>query len=122
MPTGVVLSGVEVYGEYGREDHNWDSRDLFVELDHSASYGVGMRKAWLRADRISALRAELINYQESTLARHRAQGGAFYHTTTIQGHTQRGQLLSTGVTAGDGAGAWSRASADTVSRASTTAS
>jgi hypothetical protein len=98
-------SGVEVYAEFGREDHNWDGRDLFVELDHSAAIGFGLRKAWLTPDGLRALRFESLNYQASTLQRHRPQGGAYYHSFTRQGHTERGQLLGTAAGVGNGAAA-----------------
>jgi hypothetical protein len=97
-------NGFEVYGEYAREDHNYDTRDLLQEPDHSRSYGLGFRKI-VRADsrHLSAFRAELINYQFPTLARHRIEGGIYGHVTLRQGHTNRGQIL------GADAGVWSGA-------------
>ncbi len=96
-------SGAEIYAEYGREDHNWNGRDLIVEPDHSASLGYGIRKAWLSGGTLRTIGLESINFEESTLARHRPQGGAYYHTFTRQGHTQLGQMLATSLV-GSGAG------------------
>jgi hypothetical protein len=99
-------SGVEAYAEYGREDHNWDARDLMVEPDHSASIGFGLRKAWHREpDRIDVLQAEVINFLPSSFGRHRSdgEGGTYTHAFTRQGHTNRGQLLGAGFAAGGGA-------------------
>ena len=100
----VPRSGFELYGEYGREDHNADSRDAILEPDHAAILGLGARKAWGDGERVSAIRAEIINFQESTLRRHRAQGGTFKHGTVLQGHTNRGQLIAANVGIASGAG------------------
>jgi hypothetical protein len=96
-------SGFEIYGELGKEDHNADSRDLAVEPDHAASVGLGVGKAWLNGRDLLVARMELINFQASTLARHRRQGGTYIHSNAVQGHTHRGQLLGAGVAIGSGA-------------------
>lgn len=97
--------GVEVYGEYGKEDHNINNEDLLQEPDHAATYGLGVRKSGVVAGRLLAARAELINYQRSTLQHHRAQGGIYLHAQWRQGHTHLGQLLGSGIAAQSGAGA-----------------
>jgi hypothetical protein len=98
-------SGFEFYGEYGREDHNYDFRDFIQEPDHSRAYGMGLRKV-VTADssHLTAVRAELINFQLPTLARHRGEGGTYTHTVIRQGHTNRGQLLGADTGIGTGAG------------------
>ena len=88
--------GLEVYGETGREDHNWDQRDLVLELDHSATYGIGLRKAWRTPGRIRVFRGETMNFQLRTGALHRGEGGIYLHAPIRQGHTHRGQLLGAG--------------------------
>jgi len=98
-------SGAEVYAEFGREDHNWNTRDLIVEPDHTAAIGLGVQKAWRRAHGLRAVRFESLNHQVSTLQRHRGQGGAYRHTFTRQGHTQRGELLGAATAVGGGAAA-----------------
>jgi hypothetical protein len=105
-------SGFELYGEYGREDHNADFRDFIQEPDHSRTYGLGFRKV-MRSDsvRLSGIRFELINYELPTLARHRGEGGIYIHTVLRQGHTERGQLLGSNAGIGTGAGslfAWDK--------------
>jgi hypothetical protein len=105
-------SGFEVYGEYGREDHNWHLRDFVQEPDHSRSYGLGLRKVYaLDSGRLSAIRVETINYQVPTLIRNRIQGGLYVHGVIPQGHTNRGQPLGADAGIGAGAGftfAWER--------------
>jgi len=105
-------NGFEIYGEYGREDHNADLRDLLQEPDHSRTYGLGLRKV-ISSDslHLSAVRTELINYELPTLARHRGEGGIYVHRVLRQGHTNRGQVLGSDAGVGTGAGwlvAWDK--------------
>jgi hypothetical protein len=98
-------SGVEVYGELGREDHSFDERDLILSPDHQSTLGMGLRKAWLRPDgTVSGLRFEFIDLDPSNLGRNRQQGGKYLHTGTRQGHTVKGQLLGSGFSSDNGAG------------------
>jgi hypothetical protein len=99
-------SGIEVYGEFGREDHSFDTRDLIQEPDHVAAYGLGLQKAWRSAaGSIFAVRGELANLEVSSLHRHRNQYGAYIHGQFRQGHTHRGQLLGAGSVVGSGGAA-----------------
>jgi hypothetical protein len=105
-------NGFEAYGEYGREDHSWNRRDLIQEPDHSRTYGLGIRKV-LSADsmHLTAFRAEMINYELPTLARNRGEGGIYIHSVLLQGHTNRGQPLGSDTGVGSGGGsviAWDR--------------
>jgi hypothetical protein len=98
-------NGLEVYAEYGREDHNWDTSDLLQEPDHSATLGLGFRKAWRRPDQgLSGLRAELFDLDPSTLGRNRTEGSIYVHSDARQGHTERGQVLGAGFAAINGVG------------------
>jgi hypothetical protein len=86
--------GLEVYGEFARNDHNWDLRDFILHPDHSSAYMVGFRKMTpLSGTDFWTLRGEVINSQVSHLARVRMQGPFYRHSQTRQGHTHRGQLL-----------------------------
>jgi hypothetical protein len=98
-------SRFEMYGEYGREDHNYDRRDLAQEPDHSRAFGLGMRKVVsVDSARLSAIRIESINFQLPTLARNRGEGGIYIHNAIAQGHTSRGQPLGADAGVGTGAG------------------
>ena len=105
-------SGFEAYGEYGREDHNWNRRDFIQEPDHSRTYGLGIRKiVSVDSSHLTAFRAEMINYELPTLARNRGEGGIYIHGLLRQGHTNRGQLLGSDAGVGSGGGsliAWDR--------------
>jgi hypothetical protein len=96
-------AGLEVFGERGYEDQFYDFREFIQNLDHDREYMVGFQKALItRTGGFDVLRAELINYQLSTLAIIRpGEGGVYLHSPLRQGHTNRGQLLgaSAGVNA-----------------------
>jgi hypothetical protein len=96
-------SGFEIYGEFAREDHNYDVRDLILELTHNSGYMVGMRKAWQPdPERIYSLRAEVLNAMpgHTTLARDVQQFPFYIHGSARQGHTQYGQALGSGAAFG----------------------
>lgn len=88
-------SGFEVYGERGYEDQFYDFREFITNLDHDREYMLGFQKTLRRrAASFDILKAEVINYQTSTLLLTRAAEGAVYiHGTLSQGHTNLGQLL-----------------------------
>jgi len=94
-----------VYGEYGKEDHNADGRDLLLEPDHASSRMVGLRVLLSSStSRLVALRAETIELRLNNLTAKRDMGGYYVHGILAQGHTELGQLLGADVTAGSGAG------------------
>ncbi len=104
----VVLphSGLEVYGEFGREDHSYDFRDLSNEPDHISAYTIGMMHTWRSAgtSAVTALRAEFTNSRVTDIAGGRGEGLFYEHGTIDQGHTQDGQLLGSIAVRGGGGG------------------
>ena len=87
-------SGFEIYGERGYEDQFYDLREFIENLDHDREYMLGFQKILrARPGGMDVLKAELINYQRSTLALIRGEGFVYVHGTLRQGHTNRGQLL-----------------------------
>ena len=106
-------SGLEIYGEYGREDNSYDLRDFMQEPDHSRAYSIGLAKVFRsKASRFDVLRAEIMNFQLPVLAAtQRGEGGIYWHSILLQGHTNRGQLLGADVGVGEAAGStfrWDR--------------
>ena len=98
-------SGFEISGEFGREDHSVDTRDLEQEPDHSRFYNFGMRKVFaVTPSSMTAARFELINFQLPSLSRYRGEGEIYVHGLLRQGHTNRGQLLGAAVGVGAAAG------------------
>jgi hypothetical protein len=87
-------SGVEVYGEYGRDDSGYDLRDVAVEPDHDVAIILGFRKAWKRQDAaLFVFSAEVFNDRLSHLTPVRPQAVPYVHSDVRQGHTERGQIL-----------------------------
>ncbi|HEX2081153.1 MAG TPA: capsule assembly Wzi family protein [Longimicrobium sp.] len=86
-------AGLEVYGEFGREDHSWDLLDFYLEPDHQSAYSLGVRKAWRAGGGVWLARGELLNSQPSHLLEARKQPPFYQHNGTRQGHTHHGQLL-----------------------------
>jgi hypothetical protein len=98
-------SGFEVSGEFAREDHAYDFRDLIQEPDHSRFYAIGMRKVFRHSPTsLIAGRMEIINFQVPQLSRYRGEGEIYFHGLIRQGHTNRGQLLGANVGVGSAAG------------------
>jgi hypothetical protein len=99
-------SHVEVYGELGREDNAFDTRDLALEPDHDMTYMVGFQRSWpSRNGELFALRGETLNSAISHLDRVRHQSPPYIHEPIRQGYTQIGQLL--GAPGGYGGGSTS---------------
>jgi hypothetical protein len=95
-------SGVEAYGEYGREDNSYDLRDFVQEPDHSRAYSLGLAKTINKnSSQFNTLRIEIMNFQLPPLATtKRGEGGIYIHGLLRQGHTNRGQLLGADIGVG----------------------
>lgn len=99
--------GVEVYGEYGREDYNQNLRDLLEEPDHIGgySYMFGFRKVvWRPGRRLISARIELQHAPAAVTPEGRERPPVYIHSgEPAQGHTLRGQLLGSAGGLGGGA-------------------
>jgi hypothetical protein len=98
-----VGSGAEAYGEFYREDHNFNSRDLVAEPDHASAYTVGLRRAWSLPAGARAFTLEHVNSRISHVTRIRPQTPIYIHTPLVEGHTHLGQPLGS-LTAQGGSG------------------
>lgn len=89
--------GLEVWGEFAKDDRSLDSRDLLVELEHASSWLVGLKRSW-RSDDGAAWEAHATaaSAKLPPTVRFRPPLATFYdHNILTQGHTNRGQLLGT---------------------------
>ncbi|HYD53545.1 MAG TPA: hypothetical protein VEA99_13000 [Gemmatimonadaceae bacterium] len=102
-----AVRGLEAYGEYARDDHSYDARDLAVEPDHYAFYVVGLQRVWSRTDgrALTLLRGEVLNGRLTSLAQVRGEGPIYPHGQVRQGHTHRGQILGADAAFGGGGSA-----------------
>ena len=86
------VSGLRVYGEFAREDHNMDLRDALMEPGHIRAYQVG---AELRSsERLTQV--EFTQMQISTI-NPRGEAPWYTHTAVRRGYTHEGQVLGSGV-------------------------
>lgn len=90
-------SGFEVYGEWSRNDHNWDLRDFILEPDHSQAFMLGFAKAMPSRSSIWRLRGELTHLERSRTYEVRASPPYYTHYIIQQGYTHRGQLIGAGI-------------------------
>jgi hypothetical protein len=96
-------SRFEVYGEFAREDHNIDFRDLMLQPDHNSAYLLGFARAWSRGERgWVTFRGEIANARRTHLERVRWQSTFYVHSEQTQGHTHRGQILGAPAVYGGG--------------------
>jgi hypothetical protein len=88
-------SGLEVYAEYGREDHSWDGMDITTEPDHISLVTFGMQKRFGAAAAATywIAHGEVTNGRVTHLDRIRGEGLFYEHGQLRDGHTLRGQLL-----------------------------
>lgn len=89
-------SGLEVYAEYAREDHNsFNNLDLITEPDHDAAvmFGFQRRIGKKGAPVWWAVRGETTNARMTHLGNVRTQVLFYGHGEQIAGHTLHGQLL-----------------------------
>jgi hypothetical protein len=89
--------GFEVYGEWGRNDHSWDTFDLVQELDHSRAYVLGFAKAFGNKPGLLMLRGEIASLGQTLTMRLRPVPFWYAHHAVQQGFTQRGQIIGAGI-------------------------
>jgi hypothetical protein len=88
---------VEFYGEWARNDHNYDLRDFLLEPDHSQAWVLGFARAFPAGTGLWRLRGELATLERSSTVQVRAAPLFYIHGVAIQGYTQRGQLIGAGI-------------------------
>jgi hypothetical protein len=88
-------SGVETYGEFLRDDHNYDLRDLWAEPDHESAFALGLRKAWVdqASGAVTVLTLESVNARITHLLHVRYETAMYVHDPIVEGHTLHGKLL-----------------------------
>lgn len=92
----------EAYVEYGRNDHAWDMRDFFVQLEHSRAYIIGFRKLvplnrpneWLN------IGIEVTQLEDGKPTIYRPAGTWYRHSGVKHGYTHRGQIIGSGINLG----------------------
>jgi hypothetical protein len=95
---------VEVYGEFLRDDHSQDFRDLGAEPDHESAYMLGLRRAVPNTGDSSTrvFTIEFANGRLTDLGRVRGEDPMYIHHPITEGHTERGKLLGSPAVFGGG--------------------
>jgi hypothetical protein len=90
-------SHAEFYFEYGWNDHSANTRDFFLDPEHSSAYIVGGKKLVpLRKQRWLEFAGEITQLAQSPDYIVRNAGNWYEHSIITQGLTHHGQLLGAG--------------------------
>lgn len=98
----------EIYGEYGREDHNYDLNDFLQEPDNFRAYTIGFRKLTplkKRSNEYLDVQAEFTQLCRTLSTSLRGNGlseasGWYQHNLVRDGYTHNGQYLGAGIGSG----------------------
>jgi hypothetical protein len=97
-------SGVEVYVEWGRNDHAQDWTDFVLQPEHSQAVTAGLQKVFGEVeDRLLRVRAEITSLQRTQTHEDRPTPGWYRHHLVHHGYTHQGQVLGAGVGPGGNA-------------------
>lgn len=90
----------EVYFEYGKNDHNFDTRDSFLDPAHSRSYTFGLKKIYdlSKTDQHIQVSAEVTQLSASANDLAIRNAGIWYtHSIVKDGYTNKGEVLGAGI-------------------------
>lgn len=93
-------SKVEIYFEYGLNDHSFNLRDFLMSPDHSRAYIIGMNKLISykgKKDEYIQVGLELTHMQQSLDHILRDAGEWYTHYQVLHGYTNRGEVLGAGI-------------------------
>ena len=93
-------SRAEVYFEYGKNDHSWNTRDFLMSPYHSRAYTLGMSKLVPyqgKEDEFIQLGVELTHMEQSIDRQFRNAGEWYTHYQVLHGYTNRGEVLGAGI-------------------------
>jgi hypothetical protein len=92
-------SKAEIYVEFGRNDHSFDTRDAVVEPEHTRAYVVGFRKliSLPRADEYIQIGTEITQLEGTKTRDLRPSLSYYIHPLVPDGYTNQGQVLGAGI-------------------------
>ena len=97
-------AGFEIYGEYGRADHNIDLRDFRAQPNHMRAYIAGFMKTFqIPSNRILSTGIEIMQGETPRSGLTRGGGvlqGWYSHAGQPVGFTNRGQIIGSGFSPG----------------------
>ncbi len=94
---------LEVYGEFGWNDHKYNLRDLVLNPDHSAAFTFGFRKIFssYNLKKYYKIETEYTQMAPTNSDIARGSGNWYTHYQIGEGYTQLGQIIGGGITPGD---------------------
>lgn len=100
----IAEANAEVYFEYGRNDHAWNTRDLITQLEHSRAYNVGFRKLtpirWFNQEDLLEFHLEITQGEGPRDEPIRPGGPWYRHASVRHGYTHLGQMIGAGIGSG----------------------
>lgn len=96
-------AGIEVYGEFARNDHAGDKRDFILEIEHATAYTLGALKTFdLNSNRMLTFNFETTKLGCPKTGQYRACPYIYSHHIdgARQGFTQKGQILGAAIGSG----------------------
>jgi hypothetical protein len=91
-------SGLELYGEWGRDDHSWDFKDFVTQPSHSSAGMAGLQKVFPTSSGWVRLVIEAVRTLEVPTNNPPRGVPIFYtHYAETEGYTNRGQMLGAGI-------------------------
>ncbi len=94
-------SSAEIYGEYYRENHNWNWRDFLMEPQHGRAYTIGIQKIiYSNIIDFVKVNGEFNSLLPGRIDDVRPQPFYYTHQNVKQGHTNRGQILGAAIGTG----------------------
>jgi len=90
----------EIYAEYGRGDHNYDLRDLYLQPDHFRAYLVGFKKLFYpdaSTGKYFEFNLEFTQLEQNKTNTHRAASFYSSYGGPLRGNTNLGQMLGAGI-------------------------
>lgn len=91
-------AGVEVYGEWGRDDWWGGLWDLTGEPMHTSTFLVGAARGWLAGSRLHRFRMEQLFARQAQDEPLRSRPPLGIHSSIVGGHTNRGGILGSTAT------------------------
>lgn len=92
----------EVYFQFAKNDHNYNLRDEFVEIEHQRAYLAGFRKLvpLNTQNEFIQVGIELMQLEAPGNKTIRGSGNFYGHTQVKQGYTNIGQVIGAGIGSG----------------------
>jgi hypothetical protein len=89
---------MELYGEFGKNDHSGSVLDFILEPEHSMAFILGIKKSFeLNKNKQVEVMSELTQLQIPSTIMLREQGSWYSHFQVLHGYTNRGQVIGAGI-------------------------